>query len=133
MKNITVDGQEIKNGNKGYEIFSFRSNVESVIWELKEGSYYSMYLPNSGGTLTFMLACVNSGIAVVHSVRRLPDNEIITVGDYVENYGKILMITIFDPYNIALISEGAHILDIQTVVKINKPESVNPRISVGLK
>lgn len=119
MDNLSamITNQQNNQSTLGYEILSFKSSPESVIWELKEGSYFSMYLPNSGQSLVFMLMAMKIGVAGINSVKRLSDGVVITLKDEVEGYGKILMITLGDPHEVTLISEGAWVLDLYSVVK----------------
>jgi len=89
--------KEVKK-EKDYEIISFtwtQHNPRNLMWILQEnGSYRNNYGAEfSYNSMTFgndNSFCVENGKMKIHSVRRISDNEVFTIGDKILTYSNVI-------------------------------------------
>ena len=91
---------------KDYEILSFKTNLEK--YSLKSDD---KYVSNSHGIICTLDQLLTNAVSKIHSIKRLSDGEIFTIGDKILSYNTIktikkINISISDPLDVGFTTDG---------------------------
>ena len=104
---------------KDYEILEFKGRY-GALWTLKEDGIYTTYPSEKGpATLKQLLHFVKGGYGTIHSVKRLSDGEVFTVGEEEKTVGIILKIEISG--GTIFLYRYSHSIYLQYAEKVKQP------------